>query len=292
VAGGLSNAVHRALQLRARVVQLFTKNSNQWKGKALTPLDAEAFRLAWERSGLVSAAAHDSYLINLASPDYTLRMRSIEALAEEIRRCESLGIPYLVAHPGTPMGSGIRAGCDRAAESINRAREVAPAPGVMLLLETVAGQGSALGRRFEELARIREGTEKRHLVGFCLDTCHVHAAGYDLVTERGWEETFSDFDAILGLESLRWIHLNDSKNERGSCVDRHEHIGRGRLGEEPFARILRDPRLRAVPKVLETPKGRDGIVMDRRNLTLLRRLAMELPSSGSSTRLELPPGVQ
>ena len=272
-AGGLANAVARALQVRSRVVQLFTRNCNQWKAKPLADPEVGAFREAWEKSGLVSAAAHDSYLINLASPDAMLRERSIEALAEELRRCETLGIPYLVAHPGAHVGAGVRDGCDRVAESLNEALHRAHAPSVMLLLETVAGQGTTLGRRFEELHRIRDGVEARGRVGVCLDTCHVHSAGYDLVSERGWEETFTEFDAILGLDSLRWIHLNDSKNERGSGVDRHEHIGRGRLGTEPFARILRDARLHAVPKTLETPKGRDGVVMDRRNLALLRKLA-------------------
>ena len=293
IAGGVANAIERALAVRSRVVQLFTKNCNQWRAKPLSPEETFGFRSAWGASGLVSAAAHDSYLINLASPDAALRARSIEALAEEIRRCEALGIPYLVTHPGAHMGSGVLAGCDRAAESLDRVRELVPAPEVMVLLETVAGQGSTLGRRFDELARIRERVGRPNLIGFCLDTCHVHAAGYDVTTEKGWEETLSEFDTILGLENLRWMHLNDSKNERGSRVDRHEHIGKGRLGSEPFARILRDPRLRPVPKVLETPKGKDGVVMDRRNLALLRRLA-EAPASGSEgvTRRELPPGVQ
>jgi deoxyribonuclease-4 len=272
-AGGLPNAVARALSVRSRVVQLFTRNCNQWKAKPLAGPEVGAFRAAWEASGLVSAAAHDSYLINLASPDAALRERSIGALVEELRRCETLGIPYLVAHPGAHVGSGVLDGCDRAAEALNQALAGARARHVMVLLETVAGQGTTLGRRFEELHRIRERVEAKDRVGVCLDTCHVHAAGYDLVTERGWEETFMEFDAILGLEILRWIHLNDSKNERGSRVDRHEHIGRGHLGTEPFARILRDPRLHAVPKTLETPKGRDGVVMDRRNLSLLRKLA-------------------
>jgi deoxyribonuclease-4 len=293
IAGGLVNAIDRALAVRSRVVQFFTKSCQQWKAKPLGPIEIEPFRAAWRASGLVFAAAHDSYLINLATPDPALRARSIEALAEEIRRCELLSVPYLVTHPGAHMGSGVPAGCDRAAESLDRARELAPAPGVMVLLETVAGQGSTLGRRFDELGRIRERTARPNLVGFCLDTCHVHAAGYDLTTERGWEETLSEFDTILGLENLRWMHLNDSKNERGSRVDRHAHIGKGRLGTEPFARILRDPRLRAVPKVLETPKGKDGVVMDRRNLALLRRLAEATASgSGSAARRELPPGVQ
>jgi deoxyribonuclease-4 len=293
VAGGMTTGIERALKVRARALQVFTKSPNQWKGKRLVGREAAAFRERREASGLGFVAAHDSYLINLASPHETLRQRSIRALADEISRCDALAIPYLVAHPGAHGGSGVRDGCDRVAESLNRAREIAPSPTVTILLETVAGQGTTLGRRFEELARMREGAARRNLIQFCLDTCHVHAAGYDLASERGWEETFSEFDAILGLENLRLFHVNDSKNERGSRVDRHEHIGKGRLGVEAFARIMRDPRFRAVAKILETPKGRDGVVMDRRNLTLLRRLAEETPpASRSRSRLEPPPRIQ
>ncbi len=278
MAGGLSTAVERALRVRARAFQLFTKNANRWEGKPLREEEIAEFRSAWRASGLAPAAAHDSYLINLASPRHALRRRSIRALAEELGRCRDLGIPYLVVHPGAHMGHGFEDGCDRAAESLNRARDLVPAPEVSVLLETVAGQGTTLGWRFEELARIRGGVARRDLVQFCLDTCHVHAAGYDLVSERGWSETFSEFDAILGLDNLRLIHVNDSKRERGSRIDRHEHIGKGRLGVEPFRRILCDPRLRTVPKILETPKGSDGVVMDRRNLSLLRRLAQDAPA--------------
>ncbi|HEY7729158.1 MAG TPA: deoxyribonuclease IV [Candidatus Eisenbacteria bacterium] len=275
IAGGYDKAVERAVSVRARALQIFTKNSNQWKGKPLAGAAAGAFRAAWEASGLSSVVAHDSYLINLASPDRFLRERSIRAFADELKRCESLGVPYLVTHPGAHMGAGVAEGCDRVADSLDRARRVGEAPGVTVLLETVAGQGSTLGRSFEELHRIRARVRRPDLVAFCFDTCHVHAAGYDLVSERGWEETFEQFDAVLGLENLRAFHFNDSKRERGSRVDRHEHIGKGHLGTAPFARILRDPRFRRVPKLLETPKGKDGVVMDRRNLALLRRLAEE-----------------
>ena len=273
IAGGYDKAVERALTVRARVLQIFTKNTNKWRGRPIAAAEAGSFRAAWESSGLVEVVAHDSYLINLASPDPMLRARSVQAFADELARCESLGVPYLVTHPGAHMGSGVAAGCDRVAESLDRAREIQPAPSVTVLLETVAGQGTTLGRTFDELRRIRDGVRRRDLVAFCFDTCHVHAAGYDLVSERGWEETFLEFDDVLGLESLRAFHVNDSKRERGSRVDRHEHIGRGHLGEAPFARLLRDPRFQRVPKLLETPKGKDGVVMDRRNLALLRRLA-------------------
>jgi deoxyribonuclease-4 len=271
----MTKAIDRALKVRARALQVFTRNTNQWKAKRLVRTEIRSFRAAWERSALAPVVAHDSYLINLASPNATLRGRSIRSFAEELLRCEALGIPFLVTHPGAHMGSGVREGCDRVSDSIDRARAMSPAPSVIVLLETVAGQGTTIGRRFEELARIRDGVRRPDLVQFCLDTCHVHAAGYDLVSERGYELTFQEFDDTLGLERLRAFHFNDSKNERGSRVDRHEHIGKGHLGVEPFARILHDARFRSVPKLLETPKGKDGFVMDRRNLALLRRLWAE-----------------
>jgi deoxyribonuclease-4 len=272
IAGGMSKAIERALAVRARVLQLFTRNTNQWKAKRLLPADVRSFREAWAKSGLHTVVAHDCYLINLASPNDALRKRSVLTLAEELSRCEALGIPFLVTHPGAHMGGGLRIGSDRVADSLNRARAIAPAAGVTVLLETVAGQGTTIGRSFEELARIRERVARPALVQFCLDTCHVHAAGYDIVSDRGYEQTIQEFDDILGLEALRAIHFNDSKTERGSLVDRHEHIGKGHIGQEPFARMLRDPRLRAIPKIIELPKGKDGVVMDRRNLALLRRL--------------------
>ena len=272
VAGGLVLGIERAIKLRIRALQIFTKNASQWNAKPLEEEPVRQFRAAWEESGLAPVVAHGSYLINLASPDRFLRRKSIVALADELVRAEALGVRNVVTHPGAHMGSGAAAGCDRAAESLEAARRLAPAPSVTVLLETVAGQGTTIGRRFEELARIRAGVSRRDLVAACFDTCHVHAAGYDLVTERGFEETLEEFDAALGLESLRVFHVNDSKHSRGSRVDRHEHLGRGKLGPEPFARLLRDPRFRNVPKLLETPKGKDGVVMDRRNLAFLRRL--------------------
>ena len=275
IAGGLERAVERALAVRARALQLFTRSTQQWKTKRLTRGQIAAFREAWRKSGLTSLMAHDGYLINLASPNPALRKRSIQALAEELSRCEALGIPYLVTHPGAHMGGGLAKGCALAADSLNRARRMAPAPSVVVLLETVAGQGTAIGRSFEELAWIRERVERPDLAMVCLDTCHVHAAGYDIVSEAGYERTIQELDQTLGLETLRAIHLNDSKGERGSFVDRHEHIGKGNIGAEPFARLLRDARLRAVPKIIELPKGKDGVAMDRRNLGLLRRLATE-----------------
>ncbi|TMQ51417.1 MAG: deoxyribonuclease IV [Candidatus Eisenbacteria bacterium] len=273
IAGGLDKAIGRALAVRARVLQIFTRNTHQWKARRLGPSEIEAFRNGWAASGLHTVVAHDCYLINLASPAEALRRRSVETLAEELLRCGALGIPFLVTHPGAHMGAGFLEGCRRAAESLDEARAIAPAPSVTVLLETVAGQGTTVGRSFEELARIRDRVSAPGLVQFCADTCHIHAAGYDIVTERGYERTLQEFDDILGLTNLRAIHFNDSKTERGSRVDRHQHIGKGHLGARTFQRMLRDPRLRAIPKILELPKGKDGVVMDRRNLGLLRRLS-------------------
>jgi len=273
IAGGLANAIERAVRVRARALQLFTRNTHQWKTKALSRREIAAFREGWRASGLTSLVAHDCYLINLASPNPALRRRSIAALAEELERCEALGIPYLVAHPGAHMGAGLAKGCALVADSLDRARMLAPAPSVIVLLETVAGQGTTIGRSFEELAWIRERVARPDLTLVCLDTCHIHAAGYDVVSEAGYERTIQELDQVLGLETLRAIHMNDSKTERGSFVDRHEHIGKGKIGAESFARLLRDPRLRAIPKIIELPKGKDGIEMDRRNMGLLRRLA-------------------
>ena len=240
VAGGAATGIERALALRARAVQIFTKNASQWKGKPISDAEAAAFREAWVASGLAPVVAHGSYLINLASPDPLLLRRSIEALADELLRCETLGIPFLVAHPGAHMGAGVLEGCDRVAASINEARALAPAPSVILLLETVAGQGTTLGRRFEELARIRSGVARRDLLQFCFDTCHAHAAGYDLTTAEGYEETFREFDAILGLETLRAGRLGNGRS-------------RGRLA----GASSRDPLLlpRPLPRWLRLPPG-------------------------------------
>jgi deoxyribonuclease-4 len=224
-AGGLANAVARALTVRSRVLQLFTRNCHQWKAKPLSDPEVEGFRAAWEASGLVSAAAHDSYLINLASPDPALRERSIDALVEELRRCEALGIPFLVAHPGAHIGAGVRDGCDRAAESLNRAIAKAHAPDVMVLLRRWPARERPSAAALRSFTGYGTGWSRRDAWSV-LDTCHVHAAGYDLVTERGWEETFTEFDAIWG-SSPPLDHLNDFEEQRGSRVDRHDHIGRG-----------------------------------------------------------------
>jgi len=250
---------------------VFTKTPNQWREPVLTEESRTAFRRERDRSEIASIVAHDSYLINLASPDPVLAARSAESFTAELRRCDGLGIPALVSHPGNFIDDR-EAGLGRNAAVITRCLQDVPGD-VMLLLETTAGSGTALGATFEELAALREaiGASVRHRIAFCADTCHLYSAGYDLVQEydavwRRWEKT-------IGFAHLRCLHLNDSKTPFGSRRDRHELVGEGSLGPEPFRRIMRDPRFRSVMKVIETPKGDDEVTFDRRMLRRLRAYA-------------------
>jgi deoxyribonuclease-4 len=279
IAGGVAQALRRGKEIGCDIIQLFTKNANQWRAKPLDPDAIEAFHQARNETGINPIAAHDSYLINLASPDEGLCNRSQEALWEEMQRAEALGIPYLVMHPGSHRGSGEEEGLYRIARGINllyyRVQNMADIDiKVQILLETTAGQGSILGSRFEHFARIIEMVEEDARVGICLDTCHCFAAGYDISIPEGYEATMRELDRIIGLERLKLIHLNDSKAAVGTRVDRHEHIGQGHLGLEPFRLLMQDPRLAHLPFILETPKGKDpkGEDWDVVNLRLLRGL--------------------
>lgn len=271
IAGGIERAVERAVRVQATALQVFVKSSNQWAARPFAEGEAERFRAAAAEAGLDRfTLAHTSYLINIASPDDTLWRRSIDALAVEIERCGVLGIPFLVLHPGSHVGSGEEAGLARAAKGLDEA--LLPAPdGVQVLLETTAGQGTNLGCRFEHLARILEEARCTDRLGVCLDTCHVLAAGYEIRDARSYRKTLRDLDRAVGLDRLHGIHVNDSKTGLGSRKDRHEHIGRGHLGTEPFRLLLNDRRLRGIPMVLETPKGED-LAEDRENLSTLRGL--------------------
>ncbi len=269
--GGVATAPGRARDIGATALQLFTKTPNQWREPAIDPETRVAFRAEMERTGLSAVVAHDSYLINLASPDPTLSARSVRSFVAELQRCESLGIPAVVSHPGNYMDDRSH-GLARNAASY--ARALAEVPGrVMVLLETTAGTGTALGATFEELAELRDRIPEplRHRVGICADTCHLYAAGYDLVND--YEGVWRRFDQVIGLAHLRCLHLNDSKTPFGSRRDRHELIAEGTLGAEPFRRIMRDPRFRSVMKILETPKGDDLVTQDRRMLRRLRAYA-------------------
>jgi deoxyribonuclease-4 len=273
IAGGTPRAIERGVEVGCRVVQIFVKNSNRWIGRPLERPEARAFRSAARNANISRVIAHTSYLINLASPVAALRRQSIDALVEEIERCRRLGIRDLVYHPGAHGGEGETAGVARIAASLDEVFERTADARVRILLETAAGQGSCVGHRFEHLRDILGAVRTPRRVAACFDTCHVHAAGYDIVTREGWMETIGALNRTVGLSRLAAIHVNDSKKPRGSRVDRHEHIGFGTIGRRGFRNLMGDPRLAAIPKFLETPKDEDTLVQDRRNLAVLRRLA-------------------
>jgi len=264
----VDQAPARARAIGATALQLFTKTPNQWREATISAATAERFRSACAAHGIRAAVAHDSYLINLASPDPVLRRRSEAAFTAELGRCEQLGIAWLVSHPGNHMGD-LAAGLARNAESY--ARCLANAPGrVRVAIETTAGSGTALGATFEELRALldRLPEEARQRAAICVDTCHLYAAGYDLVND--FDGVFEAFGRILGFDRLAVLHLNDSKGALGSRLDRHALIGEGRLGRQPFRRIMTDPRFAGAIKVLETPKGDDLVTNDRKMLRRLR----------------------
>ena len=269
--GGVHNALARGKAIGATAIQVFTKTPNQWREPALTEESRTVFRRERDRSEIVRIVAHDSYLINLATPDPVLAARSEESFGNELRRCDLLGIPAIVSHPGNFIDDR-EAGLARNAAALTRCLQAVPGE-VMVLLETTAGSGTSLGATFEELAAIREAVDEsvRHRVAFCADTCHLYAAGYDLV--RDYDGVWNRWKRTIGLRLLRCLHLNDSKTPFGSRRDRHELIGEGSLGPEPFRRIMRDPRFRKVMKVIETPKGDDEVACDRRMLRRLRAYA-------------------
>jgi deoxyribonuclease-4 len=271
IRGGIDLAPARGTAIGATAIQVFTKTPNQWREPEIDSRTVRAFRDAYQRCELQGLVAHDSYLINLASPDDSQRDRSVGSFVAELERCHRLGIPGLVSHPGNYIDDH-DAGLERNAEACTRALDRA-AGDVMVLLETTAGTGTSLGRTFEELAALRDAvpTSLQSRIGFCADTCHMYSAGYDLV--EAYDEVWERFDRIVGLEHLHCIHLNDSKTPFRSHRDRHELIGEGSLGAGPFQRVMRDPRFVNIVKVLETPKGEDEVANDRRMLRRLRGYA-------------------
>ena len=272
IAGGTPLAVERGVSTGCRAIQIFVKNNSRWVGKTIEEAEARQFRRATRTASFAHVAAHTSYLINLGSGASALRKLSIEALADEMARCERLGIRDLVLHPGSHGGEGESTGIARIAAGLDEAIERSVSTRVRVLLETAAGQGNAVGHRFEHLRDILAASRFPRRLAVCFDTCHVHAAGYDLVSVEGYQETIASFDRTVGLARLRAIHVNDSKNPRGSRVDRHQHIGKGSIGRSGFRNLMTDPRLAAIPKFLETPKD-DALDFDRENLKTLRRLA-------------------
>ena len=276
-AGGCHEAIRIAVEHQCETVQLFTKNSNQWVGKPLTDENVVLFKQKLREAKLKFPTAHDSYLINLASPDDVLYRKSIEAFVDEIERAERLGLSYLVTHPGAHMGTGDEVGLKRVAIAIDEVHSRCSGFKVKILLEATAGQGTTLGHRFEHLASIIAQVADPKRLGVCLDTCHIFAAGYALMPEPYYQDTFNEFDRIVGLKYLKLFHLNDSKKPLGSRVDRHEALGKGCIGIEPFRLIVNDPRFRKLPMILETPKeSDDNDDMDTVNLAVLRGLVQPL----------------
>lgn len=272
--GGLHNAIGAAVALACDTVQLFTKNANHWSAPPLSDSEIREFCRAATASNLKYLTAHDSYLINLASPNPTNYAKSVTAFADELERAESLGLDYLVTHPGAHTGSGEEAGLARAVEGYDEALSRCPGFKVRVLLETTAGQGTALGHRFEHLATILQRAKTADRMGVCLDTCHVFAAGYPLAGESDYGTTFQQFDDLIGLSHLKLFHVNDSAKALGSRVDRHAGIGSGEIGIDAFRRLVTDARFARLPMILETPKEDDaGNDMDATNLNLLRRFA-------------------
>ena len=270
IAKGLHNAIYEAQALGCNVLQIFTKNSNTWKERTLSQDEIVSFNKAKESTGITSIASHTSYLINLATHEKKKHVMSCNALKNELVRSSILGIPFVVLHPGAHMGKGENQGIRRIAESINEIFFQTPGIQTRLLLETTAGQGSYLGHTFEQITSIMDKVENSNRVGVCLDTAHIFAAGYDIRTPDSYNQTIDVFDAVTGLENLYLIHLNDSKKELGSRVDRHEHIGEGLIGIKAFELLMNDRRFIDIPKIIETPKQKDGKDYDNVNLDKLR----------------------
>ncbi len=274
IAGGLHLAFKRGASIGCKTIQIFTKSSNQWKSKPITDEELKLYKAAERKSKIHPVAAHDSYLINLCAAENELLKRSRHAFIDELQRCEVLGIPYLIFHPGSHVGAGESEGIKKIVESLNMAHEQTLRFKVKSVLETTAGQGTAVGYKFEHLRKIIDSVDDAKRIAVCLDTNHIFSAGYDIRTESEYIKTFNEFDAVIGLERLVVIHCNDSKKEFGSRVDRHEHIGKGAIGKDAFGYIMRDTRLSRIPKILETPKCVD-MMEDKMNMKLLCEVAQE-----------------
>jgi deoxyribonuclease-4 len=271
VAGGVGNALLAGKKVACAAIQIFTKSSRQWASKPYSKEEIAEFHIHRRETGIGTVIAHDSYLLNLGSPDSALRKRSVAAFIDEFERCELLGITNLIAHPGAHAGAGELAGIKTIVQSLDEIHRACPGYSTKITLEITAGQGSNLGHRFEQIAQMIDASKHNDRLRVCFDTEHAFAAGYDLRTREGYERTFAEFDEIIGIDRIAAFHLNDSKKEFHSRVDRHEHIGKGFIGVEAFRMLMNDRRFWGLPMCLETPKGPD-LQEDRQNLELLRSL--------------------
>lgn len=281
IAGGFDKAVHRAHSVESEALQIFTKNQKQWNAKPILDEDVALFMQCCSDCTINPVVAHDSYLINLASSSDELWEKSIAAFRHELERCELLGIPYLVTHPGAHTGSGIDAGIARVIQALDRIHADLPGYKVQTLMETTAGQGTTLGATFEELATIMAGVADPDRVGVCFDTCHVFVAGYDIRSMENYATVMATFDSTIGIDRIKALHLNDAREDHGSKRDRHEHIGKGFIGPAGFWNVMNDPRLAGRPGLLETEKG-DDLVEDRDAIILLRSLVGSAFPGGAS----------
>lgn len=272
IRGGVSVAIERARSIQCTAMQIFVKNNMQWFARPLRRDEITAFLDHVQRGELLSIFAHANYLINLAATNPQFRANSIRALSEELTRADQLQLPFLVVHPGAHLGAGEEAGLERIVESIDHVFAGLPKIKTRIALETTAGQGSCLGSKFEHLAYIISRVREPERLRVCLDTAHIFAAGYDISSDSSVRKTLREFDRVIGRNRLVAFHLNDSKTSCGSRVDRHEHIGKGQIGVDAFGSIMRDRRLSKIPKVLETPKGKE-MREDVMNLETLRALA-------------------
>jgi deoxyribonuclease-4 len=271
IAGGVEKALLAGERAQCDAIQMFTKSSRQWAAEPYSAEEIQLFHHSQKETGIVKVIAHDSYLLNLGSPDEGLRKKSIRAFIDEMESCESLAIPNLIAHPGAHMGAGEKAGIKRVARSLDQIHKACPGYQVQVTLEITAGQGTTLGYRFDQIRSMMDGVKQSERLRVCFDTEHAFAAGYDIRTKEGYERTFTEFDERIGIDLLAAFHLNDSKKEFHSRVDRHEHIGKGHIGVEAFRLLMNDQRFWGLPMCLETPKGLD-LKEDIENLSLLRSL--------------------
>jgi deoxyribonuclease-4 len=270
-AGGVHKAVERGISIGCTTMQLFVKNNVQWNAKPLAGEDVASYKKLLRESNIAPVVVHDTYLINLCAKDKVILQKSRAALKDELDRSELLGVEYLNFHPGAHMGQGEAEGVKLIAESLNIIHDQTKGYKVKSVIEATAGQGTTLGYRFEQIQAMIEGVHDKSRVAVCIDTCHIFAAGYDIATEKGYEKTFQEFDEIIGLEKLVAFHVNDSKRELGSHVDRHTHIGQGHIGLEGFRLLMNDERFANIPKILETPKGPE-MKEDVENMNVLRQL--------------------
>ena len=271
ISGGIHKAIDRIKKVNGTALQIFSKNQRQWKARPLDGNTIEIFKHKWREWGSYEIAIHTSYLINLAAKNKEIRKKSIYGLIDELNRASQLGIKYVVVHPGSHGGDGTDPGLKRVVNSIESAIEESGPDNVLILLETTSGQGNSLGSRFEEFAYIIKKCKYSDRLGVCIDTAHIFQAGYDIRDEMSYKRTIELIDKIIGLDKIRFFHLNDSKTELGSKVDRHEHIGQGKIGLSGFRNLLNDPLFKNHSMVLETPKGKD-LKEDKRNLKVLNSL--------------------